>query len=101
MTDGNVHDEALRLRVLRLERTLRRTRLVLHGLVAVLVLGALVAWRAQDEMRTHRLVLTNGVDSAAVVLRAVPPGSEPGVILETTSGRRILVLGGDAARWVR
>jgi hypothetical protein len=101
MTGDEIARDALGARVLRLERSLRRTRLALAGLLAALTLLVLGAWRAQDEVRTQRLVLTGDQDSALVVLRAVPPGGEPGLILATPSGRPIMTLGGDPVRPVR
>jgi len=101
MTRSNAHDETLEHRVARLEGALRGARRALLAGLALLVLALMVAWRAEDQVRTPRLVLTNGVDSSAVVLRAVPPGGQPGLILETADGRQILVLGGDPVRLVR
>jgi hypothetical protein len=101
MTRGRDREASLESRVLRLEGSLRRARLALAGLFAVLVLLALVAWRKDDDVRTQRLVLTGDQDSALVVLRAAPSGGGPGLVLETPSGREIMTLGGDAVRPVR
>ena len=101
MTRGRDGEASLESRVLRLEGSLRRARLALAGLCAVLVLLALVAWRRDDDVRTQRLVLTNDLDAAVMVLRGVSSASGPGLVLETPSGQRILLLGGDAVRPVR
>jgi len=101
MSGNEVAPDALGARILRLERSLHRTRVTLAGLLAALGLFVLVAWRAPDEVRTQRLILTGEGDSAALVLRAVPSSGGPGLILETPGGQPIMTLGGDAVRPVR
>jgi len=101
MTGDRVARDGLDARVLRLERSLRRTRLALTSLLGALTLLVVVAWQAADQIRARRLVLTNDQDTAVLVLRAAPSGGEPGLILETPSGRPIMTLGGDPVRPVR
>jgi hypothetical protein len=86
-------------RVVALETSLRRTRLlaVVLGLSVLMILVPAFVPQAQDVVTTRRLVLTDATDSAAVVLLA---GPEASVIIQTPSGDEVLRLGGAAARRV-
>ena len=90
----------LEARVRTLETSLHRSRLLAFtlGLAVVFIVGAVQVPEAQEVqavVTTERLVLTNGPDSAPVVLVA---GPESSLVIETPDGEEVLRLGGPAAR---
>ena len=93
-------------RVRRLERSLRRSRVLtlVLGLAVVLIAGAAIAQGAvttdrlpaviaQGAVTTDRLVLTNG--SGGVVLSA---GPESSLVIENLAGEEVMRIGGRSIR---
>ena len=90
----------LESRINSLERSLRRSRMVLAAslLLAFLFVGLGMTRQAQEEVRAARLVLTTPMDSIGVVLQAGPQSS---LLVLTSEGEQVVRLGGPPIRPVR
>lgn len=87
----------LEARVTSLETALRRSRALAAGLATALALVVLAAFspQAQEDVTARRLVLTDAMDSAALVLVA---GPEASLVLQSPTGEEVFRIGGNPAR---
>jgi hypothetical protein len=87
----------LEARVTSLETALRRSRVLAAGLATILTLVVLAAFapQSQENVTTRRLVLTDAMDSVALVLVA---GPETSLVLQSPAGEDVFRIGGNPAR---
>lgn len=93
---------SLEARIVTLERTLRRFRLLAAVLALALLTLATAAWRAgTTEVQASSLVLTDPLGNPVLTLQAEESVHGPGLVLVSPSGQVVMRLGGPVVRPVR